>query len=88
LQPVPRQALQEGDMVFFKIKRNRISHIGLYLGSHKFLHATTRAGVIISDLDEPYYRKRYFGAGRDPEPPRINPVYIFQPVADPVLAAP
>lgn len=75
LQPIPRIALQEGDMVFFKIRRNRISHVGLYLGSNKFLHATTRAGVIISDLDEPYYRKRYFGAGRDPDPPQLNPVY-------------
>ncbi|MFM8686052.1 MAG: NlpC/P60 family protein, partial [Bacteroidota bacterium] len=52
---------------------------GLYLGSNKFLHATTKAGVIISDLDEPYYRKRYFGAGRDPQPPRYTAVYLPNP---------
>jgi len=79
LQRIPRQSLQEGDMVFFKIRRKRISHVGLYLGSNKFLHITTKAGVIISDLDEPYYRKRYFGAGRDPEPPRFSPLYVPQP---------
>lgn len=79
LKPISRKELMEGDMVFFKIRRNRISHIGLYLGSNKFLHATTKAGVIISDLDEPYYRKRYFGAGRDPQPPRYTPVYLPNP---------
>ena len=79
LKHISRVDLLEGDMVFFKIRRNRISHIGLYLGSNKFLHATTKAGVIISDLDEPYYRKRYFGAGRDPEPPPYSPVYLSNP---------
>ncbi|NBV04204.1 MAG: hypothetical protein EBS08_00810 [Cytophagia bacterium] len=79
LKQISRKELTEGDMVFFKIRRNRISHVGLYLGSNKFLHATTKAGVIISDLDEPYYRKRYFGAGRDPQPPRYTPVYLPNP---------
>lgn len=56
--------LREGDLVFFRIYRKRISHVGLYLGNHKFVHASTSRGVIISDLNEPYYHKYFAGAGR------------------------
>ncbi|MFN8153440.1 MAG: NlpC/P60 family protein [Bacteroidia bacterium] len=59
-----RSELQEGDLVFFRIYRHRISHVGLYLGNNKFVHASTSRGVIISDLDEPYYRRYFAGAGR------------------------
>lgn len=54
----------EGDLVFFKIKKKRISHVGIYLQQNKFAHATTKAGVIISDLNEPYYRKHFFKVGK------------------------
>lgn len=56
--------LKEGDLVFFRIYRKRISHVGLFLGNNKFVHASTSKGVIISDLNEPYYRKYFAGAGR------------------------
>lgn len=59
-----RSELKEGDLVFFRIYRHRISHVGLYLGNNKFVHASTSRGVIISDLDEPYYRRYFAGAGR------------------------
>jgi lipoprotein Spr len=62
--PISKSDLQEGDCVFFKINTENISHMGVYLANHKFVHATTKAGVIISDLDEPYYRKYFFAAGR------------------------
>lgn len=61
---VNRSDLREGDLVFFKIKKGRISHIGIYLGNNKFAHASTKLGVIISDLDEAYYKKYYFSGGR------------------------
>ena len=61
---VDRQELKEGDLVFFRISHRRISHVGLYLGENKFVHASTRSGVIISDLNEPYYRRYYAGGGR------------------------
>lgn len=57
----------EGDLLFFKIKHKRISHVGIYLQHGKFAHATTQAGVIISDLSEPYYRKHFYKAGRLPD---------------------
>ena len=56
--------LREGDLVFFKINHRKVSHVGLYLGEHKFAHSSTSSGVIISDLDEPYYKKHYAGGGR------------------------
>ena len=61
---VDKDDIQEGDLVFFRIYRHRVSHIGLYLGNNKFVHASTSRGVIISDLDEPYYKRYFAGAGR------------------------
>ncbi|MCW5908874.1 MAG: C40 family peptidase [Chitinophagales bacterium] len=55
---------REGDFVFFKIRKKRISHVGVYLQNNKFAHASTQAGVIISDLNEAYYKKYFFKAGR------------------------
>ena len=56
--------LQIGDLVFFKTRGNRISHVGIYIGNNKFAHATTQRGVIISDMDEKYYKDRYQKSGR------------------------
>lgn len=55
--------LKEGDLVFFKSGRY-ISHVGLYIGNYKFVHASTSGGVTISDLNDPYWSKKYAGAGR------------------------
>jgi hypothetical protein len=56
--------LAMGDLVFFKIKKGRISHVGVYLGNDKFVHSSTRRGVIISDLNELYYKRTFFTGGR------------------------
>lgn len=64
---INKSNLREGDMVFFNINNRRggrASHVGVYLKDNKFIHATTRRGVIISDLNEPYYKRTYLGAGR------------------------
>lgn len=62
-QKIGRDYLQEGDLVFFNT-RGGVSHVGIYLGNNKFVHASTSSGVVISDLDEEYYRRRFVGAGR------------------------
>ncbi|MCW3071988.1 MAG: hypothetical protein JWO44_1878 [Bacteroidetes bacterium] len=62
--PVEKADLEEGDMVFFKIKKGQISHVGIYLGNNKFAHASVKMGVIVSDLDEEYYKKYFFKGGR------------------------
>ncbi len=55
--------LKEGDLVFFKIESKNASHVGVYLQNNKFVHASTKRGVIISDLNEPYYKKYFLSAG-------------------------
>lgn len=61
---ISKSNLEEGDLVFFKIDGNKISHIGVYLQNNKFVHATTKKGVMIDDLDQAYYKKHYYKAGR------------------------
>jgi len=38
--------------------------VGIYLGENKFIHATTKKGVIVNNLDEEYYKKHYYTSGR------------------------
>lgn len=59
-----KDELKEGDLIFFSIKTKRISHVGVYLGEGKFVHASSSRGVIISDLDQAYWSRYYAGAGR------------------------
>ncbi len=61
---IEKNILKEGDLVFFKINKPYISHVGVYLQNNKFIHATINNGVIISDLNEAYYKKYYFASGR------------------------
>lgn len=56
--------LVEGDLVFFKIRSRAISHVGVYLGDGKFVHASSSKGVMISDLDHAYWTRYYVGGGR------------------------
>ncbi len=54
-----------GDLVFFEnIENYGVSHVGIYVGDGKFAHASTSRGVIISDFNLDYYKKRYVGAKR------------------------
>ena len=66
--PVEKNELKEGDILFFKIKKGQISHVGVYLGNNKFAHASVKAGVIISDLDEDYYKRYFYKGGRIKQP--------------------
>lgn len=55
-----------GDLVFFNTVGG-ISHVGIYIGDKKFIHAASKGaklGVIMSSLEEEYYRTRYLGAKR------------------------
>lgn len=57
--------LSEGDLVFFRTMDDKVvSHVGLYLGNRMFVNSSTSKGVSIANLDDPYWKKRYVGAGR------------------------
>lgn len=59
------EALQQGDLVFFQTTtRKEISHVGIYIANNKFAHASVSNGVTISDLNDPYWKPRFRGAGR------------------------
>lgn len=64
ITPLKSSELQEGDLVFFRIRKKSVSHVGIYLGNGKFVHASTRHGVIISSLEEPYYQRYFYKGGR------------------------
>jgi cell wall-associated NlpC family hydrolase len=60
------QELKPGDLVFFNTLRRAFSHVGIYLGNNQFIHASSsRSGdVMISDMTERYWSKRFNGARR------------------------
>jgi cell wall-associated NlpC family hydrolase len=64
-EEVPMERLETGDLVFFSSDGVTPSHVGVYMGNHQFLHAEKKAGrVIITDLNRPWYTKRFLGARR------------------------
>lgn len=63
---VKREELKEGDLVFFANTYKRgVSHVGIYIGSGRFVHASSRGGqVTVNGLDEEFYVQHYCGARR------------------------
>lgn len=62
--PIDDSNLKEGDLVFFGNSNSNITHVGIYVTNHKFVHASTSSGVMISDLGERYWSAKYQGAHR------------------------
>lgn len=63
--------LQKGDLVFFQTYARYASHVGIYLGGNKMIHASSRdRRVVISTINTPYYLSRFLGAKRIA---KINP---------------
>ena len=64
---IRQSQLREGDLVFFKTGskiRSSINHVGIYLKDDKFVHTSTSKGVMISSLEEDYFRKTWVCGGR------------------------
>jgi hypothetical protein len=67
LTQVKRDELKPGDLVFFNTLKRTFSHVGIYVGEGKFIHAPrTGAEVRIEDMRDAYWSKRFTGARRAP----------------------
>jgi len=62
---VARNELKPGDLVFFNTMRRAFSHVGIYVGDGKFIHAPHRGSEVrVDDMDSAYWLKRFNGARR------------------------
>ena len=82
---VAREALQVGDLVFFNTRGRRYSHVGIYIGEGRFVHAPARRGQVrVEDVDGRYWQTRFNGARRlavsAPVEPASEPLQ-WRPVA-------
>lgn len=69
---IKQSELQPGDLVFFTVRGGRnVGHVGIYVGQGNMIHSSSSRGVIISSLDNNYYRTNYFSSGR------VEPYYAM-----------
>lgn len=63
---INKNNLREGDLVFFHNGRNKkqATHVGIYLKNNIFIHTSTSRGVMLSSLNESYYKKHWLAGGR------------------------
>ncbi|MDA8429396.1 MAG: NlpC/P60 family protein [Geobacteraceae bacterium] len=63
--PIAREDLRDGDLVFFGSSENAINHVGIYVGGNRFVHAPKRGEEIrASSIDDSYFDKRFIGGRR------------------------
>ena len=69
-ETVDKSELKPGDLVFFNTRKRPFSHVGIYAGEGKFIHASSRREkqVTVSNLDDGYWAKRFNGARRITQP--------------------
>jgi len=64
---ISKNNLREGDLVFFKTTNKnqaKVNHVGIYLKDHKFVHASSSRGVMVSNLDDDYWVRTWVCGGR------------------------
>ena len=63
---VARNKMQPGDLVFFGPEKDddKVSHVGLYIGEGRMIHASSSRGVMVSGFDSGYWADRYFTGAR------------------------
>ena len=62
---VSGEELRPGDLVFFNTLGRPYSHVGIYVGEQRFIHAPTQGGYVgVADMRIPYWQQRYDGARR------------------------
>ena len=86
-QQIAKTDLQPGDLVFFNTMRRAFSHVGIYIGNGKFIHAPkTGSHVRVDNLGGSYWERRFDGARRvaTGRPPASSPIPL-SPVAPPAM---
>ncbi len=63
---IPHQEADRGDLVFFRTRGQKVSHVGIYLGRDKFIHAPRTGKVITTTKLEGYWKRKLVGFGRIP----------------------
>lgn len=72
---VSKEELKQGDLVFFNTRGARYSHVGIYIGNNKFVHAPRTGAVVrIEDMGVSYWAQRFTGARRLD----VNDAYLAQ----------
>jgi len=77
-EPISSLEMQKGDLLFFNTT-GTVSHVGIYMGNGRFIHSASdgpETGIIISSLEEPYWKRRYIGAGRVVPPAEFRGIFI------------
>jgi len=86
LLAVKRDDLKPGDLVFFNTLRRTFSHVGIYIGEGKFIHAPKPGGEVrVEDMRFAYWAKRFTGARRAAQP---GEEATAEAIAEPAAAAP
>lgn len=64
-QKINPQKIEPGDLVFFALSANKISHVGIYAGQSRFIHSPSSGkGVSYASMANPYWQRRLIAAGR------------------------
>jgi hypothetical protein len=79
-QKINPSELQPGDLVFFNTMKSVYSHVGIYVGNNRFIHAPSAGSSIsVADMNDSYWSKRYTGARRVDAKELANTEFANQP---------
>lgn len=65
VQPVALENIAPGDLLFYRLRSKKVSHVGIYVGEGRFIHAPSHGKrVSYAAIDDPYWKRRFVSAGR------------------------
>ncbi len=83
LLSIRQDELKPGDLVFFNTMRSAFSHVGIYIGEGKFIHAPRTGSTIrVDDMQQEYWLRRFDGARRAPQLSTAAPLGVGKPSTD------
>ncbi len=89
LLPVKQGELKPGDLVFFNTMRQAFSHVGIYVGEGRFIHAPASGGEVrVEDMRAAYWQQRFNGARRAPAAAQAVPAAPATPPGDAAPSVP